>query len=143
MEIETTIPIPQAAAVPYRWRDGQLEFCLITSKQKQHWAFPKGVIDAGETPLETALKEAQEEAGLTGDIVSDPLGTYEYQKWDRRLTVIVRLMRVTDVAERWPEEASRQRRWATAEEARQLIVRSELLEALETAVERIRLNGFA
>jgi 8-oxo-dGTP pyrophosphatase MutT (NUDIX family) len=142
MEIETAIPIQQAAAVPYRWRDGCLEFCLITSRQKQHWAFPKGVIDPGEGPDDTALKEAHEEAGLGGDLVSEPLGTYDYIKWDRRLTVTVRLMRVTTVAERWPEDASRQRRWATAEEAGQLIARAELRDLLRIAIERIRINGF-
>ncbi|HEX7021284.1 MAG TPA: NUDIX domain-containing protein [Trueperaceae bacterium] len=29
-----------------------------------HWVFPKGHIDPGETPLETALREVEEESGV-------------------------------------------------------------------------------
>jgi mutator protein MutT len=32
-----------------------------------HWVFPGGRADPGETPLETALREAEEEIGLTPD----------------------------------------------------------------------------
>jgi 8-oxo-dGTP pyrophosphatase MutT (NUDIX family) len=135
-------PIPQATAIPFRWRQGRLEFCLITSSQKGHWAFPKGVVDPGETDAQTALKEAYEEAGLTGDIVGQPLGRYAYAKWGRKLRVTVRLMRVTDAADEWEESHVRQRCWATADEALTLIARPELRMLLERAVERIRVNGF-
>jgi 8-oxo-dGTP pyrophosphatase MutT (NUDIX family) len=136
-------PVPQATAIPFRWRDGRLEFCLITSIQKGHWAFPKGIVDPGESDVEAALKEAHEEAGLAGAIVGEPLGEYVYVKWGRRLQVSVRLMRVTHAADQWSEQGVRQRRWATAEEARTLIARPELRALLDRAVERIRVNGFA
>ena len=32
--------------------------------QKQHWTFPKGPVDNGETNLEAAIRETKEEAGL-------------------------------------------------------------------------------
>ena len=57
-----------------RCRNGQYEFCLITSLRKGRWGFPKGITDPGETHVETALKEADEEAGLRGRIVGDSLG---------------------------------------------------------------------
>jgi 8-oxo-dGTP pyrophosphatase MutT (NUDIX family) len=133
--------IPQATAIPYRWRDGMLEFCLITSAQKAHWAFPKGVIDPGDTEAGTALKEAHEEAGLSGTILGEALGSYRYAKWGRELHVTVRLMRVTAVADHWDEVARRDRRWATAEEARRLIDRAELRQLLDVAIERIERLG--
>src|SRR5262245_1798891 len=80
-------PIAQACAIPYRLVEGRLEFCLITSISKGHWGFPKGIIDPGETPMETALKEAHEEAGLSGRIVGPLLGSYSYEKWDTTLHV--------------------------------------------------------
>ena len=34
---------------------------------KQHWTFPKGHVDNGETDLEAAIRETKEEAGLNFD----------------------------------------------------------------------------
>jgi bis(5'-nucleosidyl)-tetraphosphatase len=32
----------------------------------RHWDFPKGLMEAGETPKQTALREVQEESGIAG-----------------------------------------------------------------------------
>lgn len=138
----TSETLQQATAIPFRWRNGKLEFCLITTMQEGHWAFPKGMIDPGESSDETALKEAHEEAGLDGTIVGQPLGAYHYAKWGKELQVTVRLMRVTKAADHWDEAHHRQRRWAAPDEARRLIERAELRQLLDVAIERIRQNGF-
>jgi phosphohistidine phosphatase len=136
-------PIQQATAIPFRYREGRLEVCLITSSQKRHWTFPKGVIDPGDSDAHTALKEAREEAGLSGKIVGEPIGGYAYEKWGRTLLVTVRLMQVTGVADDWDEAHLRERLWASVDDARTLIARMELRLLLDRAVERIRINGFA
>ena len=41
----------------------ELLLCHVTGQR--HWDLPKGVLDAGETPLAAALRELREEAGLT------------------------------------------------------------------------------
>ena len=41
------------------------------------WALPKGHIDAGESPAETALREVREETGVEGRIV-EKLGDVRY-----------------------------------------------------------------
>jgi phosphohistidine phosphatase len=130
-------PIPQACAVPYRVRRGKLEFCLITSTGKGHWAFPKGIVDPGETPAETALKEAHEEAGLLGEIEGKPLGKYTYAKWGNKLEVTAFLMRVSRTETAWQEADVRQRRWCGVKEAQERIVRQELQELLESALTRL------
>ena len=43
--------------------DGRL---LVTkSNYKKHWSIPGGIIDAGETPKEAAIRETQEEVGVS------------------------------------------------------------------------------
>lgn len=130
-------PFDQASAVPYRYRDGRLEFCLITSSSRRKWAFPKGVIDKGESPAQTALKEAAEEAGLTGEICGKPLGKYQYVKYGRPLTVVVMLMRVRKAAARWDEADIRDRQWVAAEEAAAFVDRPRLRRFLHEAVKRL------
>ena len=141
MAKQTKSPILQAGVVPYRANSSGVKFCLITSIRKGTWGFPKGIIDPGDTAEQTALKEAEEEAGLRGQLEGDPLGDYEYAKWGTKLTVCVYLMRVTEADEDWEEAIVRQRRWCNADKARDLIGREELRELLEVAVVRIESDG--
>jgi 8-oxo-dGTP pyrophosphatase MutT (NUDIX family) len=132
------MPLAQASAIPFRWRDGALEFCFITSIRARRWGFPKGLIDPGETAVEAALKEAWEEAGLRGEIVGDALGSYQYEKWGERLDVEVFVMRVQSAADDWQESAQRERRWAGLEEAMQLITGDKRERFLPHAIELAR-----
>lgn len=131
-------PISQAAAIPYRFRNGEPEFCLITSIRNGNWGFPKGIIDPGETPPQTALKEAREEAGLHGQIEGEPLGQYRYHKWGTSLDVTVHLMRVSGADAHWEEAALRDRIWCRADEARRMIHRHELRLLLGEALRRLQ-----
>ena len=49
--------------IPYRVVDGTRQFLLIQHKAG-HWAFPKGHPEAGETELQTARRELEEETGI-------------------------------------------------------------------------------
>ena len=128
--------IAQASAVPYRNRGNRLEFCLITSTRRGRWGFPKGIIDPGETPEETALKESEEEAGIHGVVDEDPIGEYEYEKWGSTLDVTVFLMAVEDEDDDWEEAHLRDRMWADAKHARRLL-RPQLRGVLEAALSRL------
>lgn len=132
------MPLAQASVIPFRWRDGELEFCLITSIRARKWGFPKGIIDPGETAIEAALKEAWEEAGLRGQVVGEALGRYQYEKWGQTLDVEVFLMRVESAAEDWLEAQQRERRWADVEEAKQLLVGEKRARFFEQAVAAAR-----
>jgi 8-oxo-dGTP pyrophosphatase MutT (NUDIX family) len=109
--------IRQAAAVPIK--SGQL--CLVTSRSGKKWVIPKGCLEPGKTASEIALQEAWEEAGLTGVLQSEPVGSYLYEKFGSVHHVIVFVMRVTDVAESWPEDAWRERSWVAFDDALELI----------------------
>ncbi|MGA7802017.1 MAG: NUDIX domain-containing protein [Gammaproteobacteria bacterium] len=51
-----------AGLVVVRCRQRQWRFLLL--RAYRYWDFPKGRVEAGETPLEAARREAQEEASL-------------------------------------------------------------------------------
>jgi len=125
----------QAATIPFRRRsDGTFEFCIITSLRDGRWGFPKGMVDPGETVEETALKESDEEAGLHGDLLSEPLGEYTYVKHVQPLRVVVFLMEVTRAASTWDEAKLRTRRWVSADEVRALVAHPEQRRLFEVAV---------
>ena len=101
--------IRQAAALPLR----RGRVCLITSRNGRRWIIPKGWIDPGQTAGEAALQEAWEEAGLTGALDREPIGSYLYEKEGQRFHVTVFLLRVVQVAQDWPERSFRQRSWVS------------------------------
>ena len=72
--------VRQAGAVVYRTRD-QHEFLLVRARRTpDQWIFPKGHLEAGESPDEAALREAREEAGVIGQIVQplEPVLSFEF-----------------------------------------------------------------
>ena len=111
----------QAAVIPFRYREGVVEVCLITTVQAGRWTVPKGFIDPGETAPETAVKEAREEAGLHGRVVGGPVGYYDISKQGGRYRVAVYLMHVDRVDDSWEEQSLRERRWTTVRQAEELL----------------------
>lgn len=134
-----TTPIEQASAVPLRvHRDQTIEVCLITSMGRGRWIFPKGVVDPGETHIITAHKEAREEAGVEGKILEPSLGQYRDSKWNAALSITVFAMAVERIHDNWPEQGLRRRKWASLDEARELVTDPALREMLDLAVRRFR-----
>jgi 8-oxo-dGTP pyrophosphatase MutT (NUDIX family) len=101
--------VRQAGAIPTR--NGRV--CLVTSRSGLRWVIPKGMIDPGHTAATAAVAEAWEEAGLTGELSPDPVGTYAYQKNGLTLVVTVFRLAVATEASDWPERGERRREWLT------------------------------
>jgi 8-oxo-dGTP pyrophosphatase MutT (NUDIX family) len=99
----------QAGAIPVR--AGKI--CLVTSSNGKRWVIPKGVIEPGQSAGETALQEAWEEAGLTGVLDTEPVGSYVYQKWCGTCHVTVFLLHVSEESVNYPECDLRQRVWVS------------------------------
>jgi phosphohistidine phosphatase len=107
----------QSAVVPFRMDCRSLEVALITSRSGKRWVIPKGLIDPGETPEESAVREAVEEAGLIGDLSESPIGHYNYEKWGGVCEVDVYALSVTRILDDWEESWFRTREWMSPEEA--------------------------
>jgi 8-oxo-dGTP pyrophosphatase MutT (NUDIX family) len=74
-----------AGCVVYRTTDGMTEVALIQPRDRKAWALPKGLIEPGEAPEAAAQREAREETGLSGTIISK-LDTIKYSymaKWEK------------------------------------------------------------
>jgi len=122
--IETLTGLRQAGAMPYSVVDGRVVFLLITSRRTGRWIFPKGDIEPGMTPWESAATEALEEAGVTGQVGSDPIGSYRSgASADGSGLVDVDLypLRVETQLDVWKEMDQRLRHWAVLTETKRLL----------------------
>jgi dATP pyrophosphohydrolase len=59
----------QVLVLPYRWRDGNLEFLILRVKDFGYWAFVAGGGEDNETPREAAERECREEIGIEGKLL--------------------------------------------------------------------------
>lgn len=58
-------------------QDGHLEVAIISVGPQRRWQLPKGLVDAGEKPEATAVREAREEAGVDTRVTGH-IETIEY-----------------------------------------------------------------
>lgn len=112
----------QVAALCWRMSRRGLEVLLITSLNSKRWILPKGWPEADLTGAENAAREAFEEAGVTGKIMTQPVGHYHYLKEKREGTgmpvrVEVFALAVTKQLDDWPEKAVRTLAWMPLNEA--------------------------
>jgi len=67
----TRIPTEQqvsAGGVVYRKRSASVDVAIIEVGPIIRWQLPKGIVDAGETPEQAAVREVREETGLVAKI---------------------------------------------------------------------------
>jgi 8-oxo-dGTP pyrophosphatase MutT (NUDIX family) len=134
-----------AGGVAFR-RDGDtLHTVIVSVKPSLRWQLPKGIVDPGETPEITAVREVREEAGVETELIR-LVDTVEY--WYQRVQygnriryhkfVHFYLLRYTsgDVADHDHEIA--ESRWVTFEEAVEMLEFKSERGVVEKAREIIR-----
>jgi 8-oxo-dGTP pyrophosphatase MutT (NUDIX family) len=75
-----TLPVRDqvsAGGVVFRGEKERLEVVIISVGGRNRWQLPKGLVDEGEKPEITAVREAREEAGVESEVVQH-LETIEY-----------------------------------------------------------------
>ena len=58
-----------SGGVIFRKEGSDAEIALVAVKEGKVWSLPKGIVEKGEEPPETAVREVREETGLSGKIV--------------------------------------------------------------------------
>lgn len=107
--------IHQSGAIVFRLDGKEPRVLLVTAKRnKRNWIFPKGHIEKGETAEAAALREAKEEAGVTGKVIG-PAGSLEYQFLGAKARVDYFIAEFT--RETGPPEDGRTRIWVGLDEA--------------------------
>jgi 8-oxo-dGTP pyrophosphatase MutT (NUDIX family) len=105
------------------WRaDPTLEILLVTSLTTKRWIMPKGWPIDGFTLAQSAQREALEEAGVTGEIADQSLGSYHYLKEKKDgggmpCCVEVFALRVTGQQNEWDEKGARDVKWLPPRQA--------------------------
>jgi 8-oxo-dGTP pyrophosphatase MutT (NUDIX family) len=112
------VHIAQAGAVVFKsGREAPRVLLVKARRNPQLWIFPKGHIEDGESPDETALRETREEAGVAADLLSR-IGALEFESGKDIVHVEYYLVRwAADV----PSDEERERRWCSVEDAADLI----------------------
>ena len=73
----TTMDQVSAGGVAIRWKGSQPELAIVSVKPKLRWQLPKGIVDPGESPQVTAIREVREEAGVETELIK-LIETIEY-----------------------------------------------------------------
>lgn len=82
-----------AGGLVYRFQDTQIQYLVVQAKgNPEHWILPKGHIEPGETPEQTAVRELAEETGVVAGIVTE-LGYLRFSVANRLITTVYYLMR--------------------------------------------------
>lgn len=137
-DIKNKEPIYQQSGVlPIRMRsEKELEILLITSRSGKRWIIPKGLVEDGMTPQESAAKEAYEEAGIYGVVGEKAVGRYYRRKWGGLCHIDVYLMHVRETKDTWPED-DRERKWLSITEAVSMVSEESLAELIACAPEHM------
>jgi 8-oxo-dGTP diphosphatase len=79
--------VQQAGGIVWRAADAGAEVLVVSAKhEREHWIFPKGDVEVGESPAEAAEREVREEAGIASRVLS-PAGDLEFAHEGRHLRV--------------------------------------------------------
>lgn len=126
----------QFGAMCWRKKDGEVQILLITSRRSRRWIIPKGWPVDMATPVEAAMAEAWEEAGVEGKASPLCLGIYSYSKEldpGETLPCVVAVfpVHVKNLKRNYPEKTDRRRKWFSQKKAAKLVAEPELATILQ------------
>jgi len=126
--------VEQAGGVVYRLGPGGPEFLLVRAKKDpSHWIFPKGHIEKGETAAVAAVREVEEEAGVSGRVVKELKPSLRFTSGDESVNVRYYLIEAADAS----KPAERETRWLVPADAARTITHDDARRLLIGAAREI------
>lgn len=120
----------QSGAIVVRPGKTEPRVLLVTGRRNPgNWIFPKGHIERGETRKDAAVREAREEAGVTGK-VAGRAGTMTFDFRDNRYRVHYFIVTTDDPGK---EREGRRLRWCRYKQALRRLTYDETREMLREA----------
>lgn len=111
----------QYGAIPFIRDKGTVKVVLVTSASG-YWIFPKGNFEEEHGKCGTAMLEAFEEAGVTGEL--HPHHVYRVNvtmHGGKKARLVLFPLEVETVHDQWPEDSRRKRKIVNLKDARKLI----------------------
>jgi len=130
--------VRQSGVIPYRFTGDGLQILLVTSSSGTRWVVPKGDVEPGLTALESAVKEAYEEAGIVGVAGARPVGSFLYFKGSAQRVCALYPLAVAKVLSKWPE-MERLRLWMPPHRAVECAGHPGLDRCIRALCDRLRL----
>lgn len=111
----------KVGVIPFQVTDDGIALLFVTSRRRGRWVLPKGGVEAGESHKKACKREAFEEAGIEGKVLTDFPVTVVIDRSERggadQVPVTFYPMRVKQQADTWPESDLRDRRWVALADA--------------------------
>lgn len=143
--INTVVREPTAGGIIYRRsaKDSKVVEILLIADSKGRWTIPKGHIEEGETPRQTAEREIQEETGLKDMKMLDWLGKINFRY--RRINTLVLMtteiflvQALGDTNKIVPQEWMKDIKWMPASEALEKIEYEDIGKLMLLGLKKIR-----
>ncbi len=127
--------LSHAGGVVFRQRGARVEYLLVEAKKNpSEWVLPKGHIEEGEQPRETAVREVHEETGFWARICDDTdLGSISFSEDGKDVTVQFFLMEYAGHG--FKQDRDRKSQWRTFEQAKALNMPSQAKALLKSVEE--------
>jgi ADP-ribose pyrophosphatase YjhB (NUDIX family) len=122
--------VVQAGAVVYRTDDG-LRILLVRDTNNKAWVFPKGHLEPQEPLRKAALREAQEEAGVVGRVVSRLRPPLEFRSKNEDVRVHYFLVERTGSVD---EHEAREHIWLSPTDALERVTHEDARRLLDSAL---------
>jgi 8-oxo-dGTP pyrophosphatase MutT (NUDIX family) len=110
--------LTHAGGIVRRNDDGTVRVLVVRARRTTDWVFPKGHIEDGESPEETAVREVREEAGVEARPIRDVgVVTFTSPRGEAVRAGYFLMEYVADV----PALEDREIRWCSAAEVLELV----------------------
>lgn len=121
--------------IPFDVSGERIAIMFVTSQKRGRWILPKGNLKAKESHKAGCKREAFEEAGIKGHVLTDCPMTMVVTKSDKTgiadVAVTYYPMLVTKQFDDWPEQPKRERHWALLDDAPRVTDREDFRQVIQ------------